>query len=116
MNDHPPCPACASEYTYASGPLLACPDCGHEWNPNESPSENDSTTHVIKDAHGHVLQSGDSIKLIKDLKVKGAGMTLKIGTKIKNIRLVDSHDGHNIDCRVDGMGQIKLKPEFVKKD
>lgn len=116
MSDYPPCPECQSEYTYETGHLMSCPDCGHEWNPNEKAAEKSDDASVIKDAHGNALTSGDTVKLTKDLKVKGTSTTLKIGTKVKNIRLVESHDGHNIDCKVDGIGQMKLKSEFVKKE
>lgn len=115
MSEYPPCPKCDSEYAYESGNFLACPDCGLEWDPEAADSSSEDSS-AIKDAHGNVLQSGDTVKLTKDLKVKGTSTTLKIGTKVKNIRLVDSSDGHNIDCKVDGIGQMKLKSEFVKKD
>jgi len=113
--DYPPCPECASEYTYDSGHLLACPDCGHEWSPDDSenPTDAEKDSSIIRDAHGNPLENGDTVKLTKDLKVKGTSTTLKIGTKVKNIRLVDGD--HNIDCKVDGIGQMKLKSEFVKK-
>ncbi len=116
MSEYPPCPECQSEYAYESGNFLACPDCGLEWSPGESNSGTDSDANAIKDAHGNILENGDTVKLTKDLKVKGTSTTLKIGTKVKNIRLVESSDGHNIDCKVDKIGQMKLKSEFVKKD
>lgn len=116
MSDIPKCPKCDSEFGYPDGTLFVCPDCGHEWSAEDGDgavaSEDDG---AIKDAHGNVLESGDTVKLTKDLKVKGTSTTLKIGTKVKNIRLVESSDGHNIDCKVDGIGQMKLKSEFVKK-
>ena len=116
MSDNlPPCPECASEYTYENGHLLACPDCGHEWVPGETDGSADEAedASVIRDAHGNPLENGDTVKLTKDLKVKGTSTTLKIGTKVKNIRLCEGD--HNIDCKVDGIGQMKLKSEFVKK-
>ena len=116
MSEYPPCPECNSEYAYESGPLLACPDCGHEWNPDQNTAPENEDEGAVKDAHGNVLQNGDNVKLTKDLKVKGTSSTLKIGTKVKNIRIVESNDGHNIDCKADGIGHIKLKSEFVKKD
>ena len=115
MSDLPACPECGSEYSYESGHLLACPDCGHEWSPSAEAAVSTDDGDVVKDAFGNVLESGDSVKLTKDLKVKGTSTTLTKGTKVKNIRVVESSDGHNIDCKVDGVGQMKLKSEFVKK-
>ncbi len=109
----PPCPQCNSPYTYEDGDLLVCPECAHEWNPATAPAQEEGL--VVKDAHGNVLNDGDSVTVIKDLKVKGASSAIKAGTKIKNIRLVEGSDGHNIDCKVPGIGAIKLKQEFVKK-
>ncbi|MFT5402830.1 MAG: protein PhnA [Verrucomicrobiales bacterium] len=117
MSDIPNCPQCASEYGYESGALLACPDCGHEWSASDASTASASDASedgVIRDAHGNELQSGDTVKLTKDLKVKGTATTLKIGTKVKNIRLSPGSD-HDIDCKVDGIGSMKLKSEFVKK-
>lgn len=111
MDELPNCPKCDSEYTYEDGALLTCPDCGHEWSPNEVTETADES--VVKDAHGNVLQDGDTVTLIKDLKVKGASQSVKVGTKVKNIRLVDSD--HNIDCKIPGFGPMGLKSEFVKK-
>ena len=112
MSILPSCPECASVYTYQDQGQMICPDCGHEWNPNaEAESTDDSTQ--IKDAVGNTLQDGDSITVIKDLKVKGAAQALKVGTKVKSIRLVDGD--HNIDCKIPGFGAMKLKSEFVKK-
>jgi len=105
----PPCPECNCEYSYEDGLLLVCPECAHEWSPNAAPEE----TSVIRDAVGNVLQDGDTVTVIKDLKVKGASAPLKVGTKVKNIRLVDGD--HNIDCKIDGFGPMKLKSIFVKK-
>ena len=109
----PKCPKCGSEYTYEDGNMLICPECFHEWTLEESNNENEEN--VVKDSNGNVLQNGDSITIIKDLKVKGASSDLKRGTKVKNIRLID--DGiHNIECKIDGFGAMKLKSEFVKKN
>mgnify|MGYP000964420763 CR=1 FL=1 len=109
----PKCPKCGSEYTYEDGNMLVCPECFHEWTLEESNSENEEN--VVKDSNGNVLQNGDSVTIIKDLKVKGASSDLKRGTKVKNIRLID--DGiHNIECKIDGFGAMKLKSEFVKKN
>lgn len=111
MEKLPNCPKCNSEYTYEDGSLLVCPECGHEWT-LESESES-SDELIVKDANGNVLSDGDSVTIIKDLKVKGSSSSLKIGTKVKNIRLVDGD--HNIECKIDGFGEMKLKSEFVKK-
>lgn len=112
MSSLPNCPKCHSEYTYEDGDMLICPECAYEWNPNAE-AEQANEEKVVKDANGNILQDGDSITIIKDLKVKGSSSTLKIGTKVKNIRLVDGD--HNIDCKIDGFGAMKLKSEFVKK-
>ena len=110
----PACPKCNSEYTYQDADLLICPECSHEWKEGEH-AEGDENT-VIKDAVGNVLVDGDTVTVIKDLKIKGSSSVVKVGTKVKNIRLVaDSSDGHDIDCKIDGIGQMKLKSEFVKK-
>lgn len=110
----PPCPKCASALTYEDGALLVCPECAHEWDPKAAAAADgdDDGALVVKDAHGTVLADGDSVVVIKDLKVKGAG-TLKVGTRVKSIKLVDGD--HNIDCRIDGFGAMQLKSEFVKK-
>ena len=113
MSDIPNCPECGSEYCYENQDLLACPDCGHEWNPADAADEPTSGELVVKDSVGNVLQDGDTITIIKDLKVKGATGPLKVGTKVKGIRLVDSD--HNIDCKIPGFGSMALKSEFVKK-
>lgn len=111
MENLPNCPKCNSEYTYEDGSLLVCPECAYEWNPNTQEEEN-----VIKDANGNILNDGDSVTVIKDLKVKGASSSIKIGTKVKNIRLVpDATDGHDIECKIDGFGAMKLKSSVVKK-
>lgn len=104
------CPKCNSEYVYFDDPLMICPECAHEWNPNEEPAEEGL---VVLDANGNRLQDGDTVITIKNLPVKGASQPIKAGTKVKNIRLVDSD--HNIDCKVDGFGAMALKSEFVKK-
>jgi protein PhnA len=109
----PPCPQCHSIYTYENGDLLVCPECSHEWNPtNQSLGESEEKM-VVKDANGNELQSGDAIIIVKDLPVKGAPKPLKAGTKVKNIRLVDGD--HNIDCKIEGFGAMRLKSEFVRK-
>lgn len=108
----PNCPKCNSEYTYKDENLLICPECAHEWT-LESESQNDEEQLVVKDSNGNILNNGDSVTIIKDLKVKGASSALKKGTKVKNIRLVDGD--HNIDCKIDGFGAMQLKSEFVKK-
>lgn len=108
----PHCPKCTSEYTYQDGDLLICPECAHEWKEGEQAEEQV----VIKDANGNVLADGDSVTVIKDLKLKGSSSVVKVGTKVKSIRLLpDATDGHDIDCKVDGIGAIKLKSEYVKK-
>lgn len=112
MTDLPNCPKCNSAYTYEDGSLLVCPECAHEWS-LESDAENNEDTKVIKDANGNVLNDGDTVTVIKDLKVKGSSSVLKVGTKVKNIRLVDGD--HDIDCKIDGFGAMQLKSEFVKK-
>lgn len=109
----PNCPKCNSEYAYEDGNLLICPECSHEWKEGESSAEQ---AMVIKDANGNILADGDTVIVIKDLKIKGSSSVIKVGTKAKNIRLLpDSSDGHDIDCKVDGVGAMKLKSEFVKK-
>ncbi len=109
----PNCPKCGGEYTYEDGELYICPECAHEWSQDSSLEEDDSL--VVKDANGTLLSDGDDVTVIKDLKVKGSSSGIKVGTKIKGIRLVEGNDGHNIDCKVPGVGAIKLKQEFVKK-
>jgi len=111
MSNLPNCPECQSEYTYDDGSQLVCPECGHEWRLGEEAAGDDVL--VVKDANGQLLSDGDTVTVIKDLKVKGSSSTLKIGTKVKNIRLIDGD--HNIDCKIDGFGAMKLKSEFVKK-
>ena len=107
----PNCPKCGSVYVYEDGNMLVCPECFYEWAETE---EESSDENVVKDSNGNILQNGDSVTIIKDLKVKGVSSDLKRGTKVKNIRLID--DGiHNIECKIDGFGAMKLKSEFVKK-
>jgi protein PhnA len=108
----PPCPKCNSEFTYADGDLLICPECAHEWSANATAEDGDDSK-VIKDSVGNALQDGDTITVIKDLKVKGTSLVVKVGTKVKNIRLCDGD--HDIDCKIDGIGPMKLKSEFVRK-
>jgi protein PhnA len=108
----PPCPKCNSEYTYEDGAQLVCPECAHEWSINGA-AEASEDAKVIKDSVGNVLQDGDTITVIKDLKVKGSSLVVKVGTKVKGIRLCDGD--HDIDCKIDGIGAMKLKSEFVRK-
>lgn len=112
MHTIPLCPKCQSEYTYKDGHLFICPECAHEWTA-EAEETGANQVLLFKDAHGNVLQDGDTVTVIKDLKVKGSSLVVKVGTKVKNIRLVEGD--HNIDCKVDGVGPMKLKSEFVKK-
>ena len=110
----PTCPKCNSEYTYEDGNLLICPECAHEWTAASQAAAEEAN--LIKDANGNVLNDGDTVTIIKDLKVKGATSALKQGTKVKNIRLLyDVTDGHDIDCKIDGFGAMKLKSSVVKK-
>lgn len=114
MSELPPCPSCNSTYTYQDRDLFNCPECGNEWS---SDSVEDDT--VIRCSNGNVLQSGDSVTVIKDLKIKGSSSVVKVGTKVKNIRLLDPEyisDGHDIDCKIDGLGAMKLKSSVVKKN
>lgn len=112
MSKLPNCPKCDSEYTYVDGSAYVCPECAHEWS-QVLETEHSSDTLVIKDANGNVLQDGDTVTVIKDLKIKGSSSVVKVGTKVKNIRLVDGD--HDIDCKIDGVGPMMLKSEFVKK-
>ena len=110
MNDTlPPCPECASPYVYQVDALLTCPECGHEWAPDVSAE----TSSVVRDSVGNVLEDGDTVTVIKDLKVKGSSLVVKVGTKVRGIRLVDGD--HDIDCKISGVGQMGLKSQFVKK-
>ncbi|NLF55381.1 MAG: alkylphosphonate utilization protein [Thauera phenolivorans] len=113
MSDLPRCPKCNSEYTYEDGEMYVCPECAHEWPRAAAETAAGEAEKVFKDANGNVLQDGDSVTVIKDLKVKGSSLVVKVGTKVKNIRLVEGD--HDIDCKIDGIGAMKLKSEFVKK-
>jgi protein PhnA len=108
----PPCPKCQSEFTYEDGDLLICPECAHEWS-KTAPAETTEAAKVWKDAFGNLLADGDSVTLVKDLKLKGSSSVIKVGTKVKNIRLVEGD--HDIDCKIEGFGAMQLKSEFVKK-
>lgn len=114
MEKLPNCTKCGSTYTYEDGSLYICPECGHEWAMNAEP-EAQEEVRVVKDAHGNPLQDGDDVTIIKDIKVKGASSALKAGAKVKNIRLVDEVNGHNIEAKVPGFGAMMLKSEIVKK-
>ncbi|ENO94058.1 alkylphosphonate uptake protein [Thauera sp. 28] len=111
MNSLPKCPQCSSEYTYEDREVFVCPECAHEW-PKVAASAAEEVR-VVRDAVGNILQDGDSVTVIKDLKVKGSSTVVKVGTKVKSIRLVDGD--HDIDCKIDGIGAMGLKSEFVKK-
>ena len=111
MSHLPECPECSSPYTYPDGELLACPECGHQWSPQAA--EEAPAAPVVRDAVGNVLADGDTVTVIKDLKVKGSSSVVKVGTKVKNIRLVEGD--HDIDCKIPGIGQMGLKSQFVKK-
>ncbi len=114
MSELPPCPKCGFEYTYEENDLFACPDCQHRWSSQEGPVSNPTEDLlVIKDANGNLLSDGDTVTIVKDLKVKGSSTPLKVGTKVRNIRLVEGD--HNIDCKIEGFGPMKLKSEFVRK-
>ncbi len=110
MSDLPACPECSSAYAYEDRDQLVCPECGHEWKPGQSA---DDAVRTITDANGNLLADGDTVTVIKDLKVKGSSSVVKVGTKVKRIRLVDGD--HDIDCKIDGIGAMKLKSQFVKK-
>lgn len=116
MQNELKCPQCQSENIYQDGSLWICPECAHEWTDFPSNPEIDGLTdQVVKDANGTILADGDTVTVIKDLKVKGSSSTVKVGTKVKNIRLIESDNGHNIACKIDGIGAMNLKSEFVKK-
>lgn len=118
MNAESNCPKCHSENIYQDGNLWVCPECSHEWSPSEvvsAGSEQNSDENVVKDAFGNILQDGDSVTVIKELRIKGSSSAVKVGTKVKNIRLSDAGDGHDISCKIDGFGAMNLKSEFVKK-
>ena len=111
MSEIPNCPQCQSSYAYEDRGLFVCPECGHEWSAGDAAAAEEGL--VVKDSNGNLLQDGDTITVIKDLKVKGSSLVVKVGTKVKNIRLVEGD--HDIDCKIDGIGPMKLKSEFVKK-
>ena len=111
MNALPPCPECRSELAYEDGIQLICPECGHEWSRGAAQDTDDAR--VVRDAHGTELKDGDTVTVIKDLKVKGSSLVLKVGTKVRNIRLTEGD--HDIDCKIDGIGAMGLKSEFVRK-
>jgi len=112
MTTTPKCPECSSDFVYADGALLICPECAHEWTP-QAGDDVTETTRTVRDANGKPLADGDTVTLIKDLKVKGSSLVIKVGTKVKSIRIVDGD--HDIDCKIDGIGAMQLKSEFVKK-
>ena len=112
MSSLPKCPQCNSEFTYEDGSMYVCPECAHEW-PQVAVATGADSERVVRDANGNVLSDGDSVTVIKDLKVKGSSLVVKVGTKVKNIRLVDGD--HDIDCKIDGIGAMSLKSEFVRK-
>ncbi len=113
------CPKCRSENIYQDGLLWICPECSNEWSPQAAATSAgdiaEPQAHIVKDAHGNVLNDGDSVTVIKELRIKGSSSVVKVGTKAKNIRITDAGDGHDISCRIDGFGSINLKSEFVKK-
>jgi protein PhnA len=118
MSSVPPCPQCRSTYAYADADQFVCPECGHEWRAADADAAGAAASasdaqRVWKDAHGNVLQDGDSVTVIKDLKIKGSSTVVKVGTKVRNIRLIDGD--HDIDCKIEGFGSMQLKSEFIKK-
>jgi protein PhnA len=117
MQEYLACPRCAGTLVYFDGSLWVCPDCAHEWTSHSASAEAPATVGVgkITDAHGNILSDGDTVTVIKDLRIKGSSSSVKVGTKVKNIRLLESSDGHNIACKIDGFGGMNLKSEFVKK-
>ena len=112
MSSLPKCPKCGSEYAYEDRNMYICPECAHEWPPGAAIESTDETS-VVRDAYGNVLNDGDAVTVIKDLKIKGSPSVVKVGTKVKNIRIVSGD--HDIDCKIDGIGAMQLKSEFVKK-
>ena len=112
MTTLPKCPTCSSEYTYEDGELYVCPECAHEWE-KDAAEEAAPAGRVIRDANGNELHDGDTVTVIKDLKIKGSSSVVKVGTKVRNIRIVSGD--HDIDCKIDGIGAMQLKSEFVKK-
>ncbi len=115
MSDSMKCPKCNCDYAYQDRDLWVCPECAHEWSAAASDVVEAPDDTAVRDVHGNLLADGDSVIVIKDLKVKGASSVIKGGTKVRNIRLTEAADGHNIDCRIDGIGAMKLKSEFVKQ-
>lgn len=111
MPELPACPTCNSTLTYPDREMLICPECGHEWSATETVTDDDAL--IIKDSNGNLLSDGDTVSVIKDLKVKGSSSVVKVGTRVKNIRLIEGD--HDIDCKIDGIGAMKLKSIFVKK-
>jgi protein PhnA len=112
MSSLPKCPKCSSEYTYEDGNMYVCPECAHEW-PIAAVVESHEEQRIVRDAYGNVLNDGDTVTVVKDLKIKGSAAVVKVGTRVRNIRLVEGD--HDIDCRIDGIGAMQLKSEFVKK-
>lgn len=116
MSDQlPPCPECSSEYVYEMGALLVCPECAHEWAPGESGESEAAARGVVKDSVGNQLSDGDTVTIVKDMKVKGAPKPIKVGTKARNIRIIEPVNGHDIDAKVEGFGPMLLKSSIVKK-
>lgn len=117
MENENKCPRCHSENTYPDSHIWICPDCFNEWDPSETHETpyDEAEAGIVKDANGNILANGDSVTVIKDLKVKGAASGIKCGTKVRNIHLIEGHDGHNISCKIDGIGSMYLKSEFVRK-
>ena len=113
MNSLPPCPHCNSTYTYEDAAIYVCPECGHEWAKDEAATEAEEHKAEVRDAVGNVLHDGDTVTVVKDLKIKGSSLVVKVGTKVKNIRLTEGD--HDIDCKIDGIGPMQLKSAFVKK-
>jgi protein PhnA len=111
MSTLPKCPTCSSEYTYEDGEMFVCPECAHEWP--KAAAESAESDRVVRDAFGNLLNDGDSVTVIKDLKIKGSSSVVKVGTKVRNIRIISGD--HDIDCKIDGIGAMQLKSEFVKK-
>jgi protein PhnA len=114
MSSFPICPQCNSAFAYEDGMMLICPECAHEWS-KEATVDSVVQSRIVRDANGNVLNDGDSVTVIKDLKIGGSSSVVKGGTKVKNIRLIESDNGHDIDCKIDGIGAMQLKSEFVKK-
>ena len=115
MSNDPACPECKSQNTYQDGALWTCPECANEWDPSVAAVVEAVEDHTVRDAFGNALHDGDSVTVIKELKIKGSSSVVKVGTKVRNIRLSDAGDGHNISCKIDGIGAMNLKSEFVKK-